>query len=352
MKNKDTVCAVVVTYNRKDLLLECLEGLLKQTRQIDAIYLIDNASTDGTPEILLDNGYISKLPPKEISEPWEVEIDYNNDILVGSFDDGIELKESKIKNNIKIYYVRMDGNTGGAGGFYEGTKRAYDCGYKWLWLMDDDAEPEKHALEKLAAHFNREGIVALSNTVIKPNNEIALTHRGRVDFSTMFPAIQSPIPVEEYGNDEVEIDTASFVGILINRDAIEKIGFPKKEFFIHNDDIEYCLRLMQIGKLLLISDSVIYHKEGAYIDEERIPFEKLWLKYYGKRNQIWIGRHYATNKIKFYSDIFYFTMKSIGGVLAYDDNKLKRIKFLINQVLDGLGNKFDNSKPKKILYKK
>ena len=51
--NKETVCAVVVTYNRKNHLLECLEGLRKQTRPIDAIYLVDNASTDGTPDLYL-----------------------------------------------------------------------------------------------------------------------------------------------------------------------------------------------------------------------------------------------------------------------------------------------------------
>ena len=39
----DTVCAVVVTYNRKELLLECLEALRKQTRPVQGIYLIDNA---------------------------------------------------------------------------------------------------------------------------------------------------------------------------------------------------------------------------------------------------------------------------------------------------------------------
>ena len=67
---KDTVCAVVVTYNRKNLLLECLEALLKQTRPIDAMYIIDNFSSDGTPETLKENGYITNLPPDDISEPW------------------------------------------------------------------------------------------------------------------------------------------------------------------------------------------------------------------------------------------------------------------------------------------
>ncbi|MBD3842385.1 MAG: glycosyl transferase, family 2, partial [Campylobacterales bacterium] len=35
MENKETVCAVVVTYNRKELLIECLDALMKQTRPID-----------------------------------------------------------------------------------------------------------------------------------------------------------------------------------------------------------------------------------------------------------------------------------------------------------------------------
>ena len=51
------VAAVVVTYNRKELLMECLEALLRQTRPLQAIYIIDNASTDGTPELLHREGY-------------------------------------------------------------------------------------------------------------------------------------------------------------------------------------------------------------------------------------------------------------------------------------------------------
>ncbi len=44
IKYKETVCAVVVTYNRKELLIECLNALCKQTRPIDAVYVIDNFS--------------------------------------------------------------------------------------------------------------------------------------------------------------------------------------------------------------------------------------------------------------------------------------------------------------------
>ncbi len=105
--SKDTTCAVVVTYNRKELLIECLESLIEQSRTLDAILIIDNASTDGTPELLLKNRYIDHLPPMDLQEPYEL---------------------TSNKNQIPIHYIRMHINTGGAGGFHEGLKRAYDTG--------------------------------------------------------------------------------------------------------------------------------------------------------------------------------------------------------------------------------
>src|SRR3954447_15177950 len=102
----ERVCAVVVTYNRVELLRECLTALEAQTRPLDRILVIDNKSTDGTAE------------------------------MVRSEHPGVEL-------------VELPENRGGAGGFYEGTRRAYDDGYDWLWLMDDDTIPNATALEKL-----------------------------------------------------------------------------------------------------------------------------------------------------------------------------------------------------------
>lgn len=128
---KDSVCGVVVTFNRKELLKDCLKALIEQTRPLDAILIVDNASTDNTPQILLEMGYIQQLPPEKNSEPYKTEF------------------MSKIKNleneSIKIIYIRMNENTGGAGGFHMGQKHAFELGYDWIWLMDDDGYPiEKH----------------------------------------------------------------------------------------------------------------------------------------------------------------------------------------------------------------
>lgn len=342
---KDTVCAVVVTYNRKNLLLECLEALLKQTRPIDAMYIIDNFSSDGTPEALKENGYIIDLPPDDISEPWEREFEVRN------LTDG---------EPVKIHYVRMNENTGGAGGFNEGVKRGYERGYDWLWLMDDDAEPKEEAMEELGKFFNEDDLAALASSVVLANGDISYNHRGSIDLNHVFPSFQKPLKSEFYRSNYVEIDMASFVGILVSRKAVEKIDYPKKEFFIHHDDVEYCIRLRQAGKILLVPDSVIVHKEAAkkgiikrFMGRKslRVPYDKFWLSYYGMRNLVWLGKQYSTSKYNYYLGLVKSLIKSILSVLAYDDNKIKRISFVFHSYVDGIRGNFDNEKPKEILYR-
>jgi rhamnopyranosyl-N-acetylglucosaminyl-diphospho-decaprenol beta-1,3/1,4-galactofuranosyltransferase len=320
----DSVCAVVVTYNRRNLLIECLEALRKQTRPIQGIYLIDNASTDGTPELLLEKGYISELPPENLKEPWEKEF------IIQNLTNGEE---------IKLHYVRMHENTGGAGGFYEGVKRGYERGYDWLWLMDDDAEPKEDALEKLEQYFCLDDLCALASLKVDRNMNILHPHRGYFNFENVFSGIVKKI-------DENEIQ--------------KEIIDPKKEFFIHYDDVEYCIRLRSIGKILLVPKSIIFHKEASKKGIEkrflgmrklRKDFNEYWLTYYGIRNLVWLGKRYSKSKVLFYFQMFKTLLRQILGIILFDDNKLKRIKFIINAYLDGLQGKFDNKKPKILLYK-
>ncbi|MEE0404338.1 glycosyltransferase, partial [Megasphaera elsdenii] len=104
-----TVAAIVVTYNRKNLLLENIKHLLDQNKKdILDIIIIDNASTDGTREAL-------------------------NKFIV----------------NQKIIYKNTGANLGGAGGFQFGIRYAAEYGYDFVWIMDDDCMPKPDALEKL-----------------------------------------------------------------------------------------------------------------------------------------------------------------------------------------------------------
>ena len=226
----NTVCAVVVTYNRKDLLIKCIDSLVNQTLKVDAIYIIDNDSTDNTPELLSDYGFITSLPPVDYDDKWSCDNNYN-DIL--------------------IKYIKLPQNMGGAGGFYEGVKQAYHDDYDWVWIMDDDAFPTPDCLKQLSYYYDLEDTVALASLKLDLDDNILYHHRGYFNFNHGLP-IQTPINYEDTQVDVKDIDMVSFVGLLVKKDAISQIGYPKKEFFIHSDDLEYCIRLRSVGKIKLI----------------------------------------------------------------------------------------------------
>ena len=344
--NSNKICAVVVTYNRKDLLLECLEALKNQSKPLDAIYIIDNASSDGTSEILLEKEYI-ELSKDHSNKNWK--------------------KYSTIQNftnkDINICYIKLNKNTGGAGGFYEGVKRAYEDGYDWLWLMDDDAEPLKDSLEKLTGYINEDNISALASVVKTVDNQIVPLHRKIFDFKSLrnFNISKTIDPELIENNKVLKIDDASFVGVLINRTSIREIGFPKKEFFIHGDDTEYSIRLRSVGDILLINDSVISHKTNFNASKfakkfifgrkfYRAKYKNYWLNYYAVRNNTWLLKKYRRPVPFIWVILLSSWLVSTSAIILLDDHKYKRIKFLTSAYLDGLKNNFDNEKPKRILY--
>jgi len=341
------ISAVVVTFNRKKLLLECLNALKNQTYPLDGIFIVDGPSTDGTPEALLEQGYIKELPPKSANYSWETE----NTIV------------SPINGKkIKIHYIRLYEDLGGSGGFYEGMKRTYEEGYDWIWLMDDDAEPKVDALEKLIKYIHLPDAIALACLKVDGEGNPLYYHRGFFYFENVFKHIVKPINKFDYYNKEfLEIDHASFVGILINSKAIDKIGLPDKRFFIHFDDVEYCIRLRKVGKIYLIPDSIIIHKENlkkkGLIEKKfrgktiyRMPYNKFWKSYYGIRNLTYLGKLYSKNKLRFIYELLKRYIVSIGAIILFDDHKFRRIIFITSAYLDGLKGIFDNKKPKRILY--
>lgn len=48
MKDQYSVCAIIVSYNRKKDLLRCVNAVLGQSVKVDSVLVVDNASTDGT----------------------------------------------------------------------------------------------------------------------------------------------------------------------------------------------------------------------------------------------------------------------------------------------------------------
>jgi GT2 family glycosyltransferase len=299
----ETNAAIVVAFNRKKLLSECLDGLLRQTLPLDAIYVIDNASTDGTSEYLEEKGYLA--------EP-------------------------------AIRYIRLTKNGGGAGGFYHGVKAAFEAGFDWLWLMDDDTEPESDALRLMDPLKQFSEVVAISNQKVDAQG------RETLDGLRMFPGQNPeslPYPLVKF---------SSFVGILIRGTAVKHIGFPRPEFFIHDDDLEYCLRLRKIGQIALAKGSRVMHKEeGRQITPKKfLGFHYLpkdihayCMNYFGHRNSTIARRAHDTFLARHLLPLRRFILAAAAILFVDKTDRLRRFEILLHAFWDGFHENFDNDYP-------
>jgi rhamnopyranosyl-N-acetylglucosaminyl-diphospho-decaprenol beta-1,3/1,4-galactofuranosyltransferase len=206
------VAAVIVTYNRKQLLGECIDALLAQSFPLAGIVLIDNAGTDGTAALLEEKGYLE---------------------------------------NELIEYIRMPVNGGGAGGFHEGVKRAYEQGYEWLWLMDDDVEPVPNALSTMLSYSNVSACIQACK-VFKDGASEGWEQWASFDDSGRRTTS------DEQNADFIVARTGCFEGMLIHREIIAKIGLPDKRFFLGGDDVAY-------GYLASKHTQVIYVREPCFL---------------------------------------------------------------------------------------
>lgn len=229
--------AVVVSYNRIELLKKCLDALEHQTRPLDEIIVVDNGSTDGSADHV------------EAEHP------------------GITL-------------FRTGKNLGGAGGFAWGVEIAIAHGHDTAWLMDDDAEPELDAAAPLIAKFEEMDP--------KPAflSSLVTAERGVINEYNMPLVSQDPIKqVEANGLGGFAIDAATFVGVMINLHEAVKTHLPLDDFFIWLDDLEYTHRLSRNTLAMVLRDSMINHPVNKSLGNDmggRL--------FYFTRNRLWLAR--------------------------------------------------------------
>jgi len=285
---KDKVAALVVTYNRKELLKETVEAILKQSYPVERLFIVNNASTDGTGEYL-----------KEL--------------------------EATVK---KVRVISLKENIGGSGGFYVGMKEIIcEGGYDWIWMMDDDAIPFDNALETLLEYYDSLNNRKKAKIGVLQNKRIVDKEWYKKNNGKAFP-LKAKIRI--FG---------TFVGFLVKTSVVEKVGFPRKEFFIYGDDVEYGFRIRKHGyKILTIVGSYIYHVALMnlfdYVFKKRQLIKRgvmrlsPWRMYYVTRNTMLTFR----NPIIKYPLFIYYLLDTLDWYLI--DKASAR--FELKGLMDGL----------------
>lgn len=228
------IAAIVVTYNRKFLLLECLKALKEQSAHISTIFIIDNHSTDGTRDLLLKEAYIDKDSTNSyILDESGVHASFDNTSI-----DAIQSVTDGAGRFVQINYVRLNDNYGGAGGFYVGQHFAYKSNHEWVWMMDDDGYPSSNCLMDLLSSAEKNQLYVLNPLVINIKDHNVLSFGLPKHIETVECARSAA------SADGLILGEANpFNGTLVHASVIEQVGFVKKEMFIWGDEVEYFMRL-------------------------------------------------------------------------------------------------------------
>jgi rhamnopyranosyl-N-acetylglucosaminyl-diphospho-decaprenol beta-1,3/1,4-galactofuranosyltransferase len=270
----EPIVAVIVTYNRLELLKEAVKSVKSQSYALKEILVVDNGSTDGTGDWLNQQQGLTILT---------------------------------IKDNI-----------GASGGYYSGIKAAAAFNTKWMWVMDDDTLCHNNTLEMLMSKVSQvsEPIGFIGSKSVWTDG--APHYMG---VPAIKPSFNNKIPFNKYDKLNLLLtETTSWVSLLINTEAVKEVGLPYKEFFFWSDDCEYTRRITEAGYLgMYCIDSVVLHKSPAnyFPDFYRDTVNNLWKHKYGFRNEFFLKRKYKGSA--------YFTFWLVAKV-GYTTFKLLQIR--------------------------
>ncbi|AUI67439.1 glycosyltransferase family 2 protein [Beggiatoa leptomitoformis] len=266
--NKDSAIAprilvIIVTWNKQQYVLDLLASLTQQnypTVFID-IVVVDNASQDNTVA--------------------EIKATYP-----------------------QVHLICNSENVGGTGGFNTGLRWAYeqpDGHYDYLWLLDNDVLVHQNALVELVNILESHADIAVvGSTMMQLDYPWRINEMGAfVDFGSGQLKLNRHLEeVQAWQGQDIkvllqqdydlskrllhchpymDVDYVAAASLLIRAPIAKQAGLWR-DYFIHFDDVEWCLRLGQMGHRVVVSaKSLIWHLSAA----AKVP---TWVLYYDNRN--------------------------------------------------------------------
>ena len=288
------IASIVVTFNRKNDLIRNLKKQLEQTAKIDTIWIIDNASSDGTEELLVESGMLA-VP--------------------------------------NVQYIRLEENLGGAGGFEYGLRKAFDSGADLFLLMDDDGYfRDPNTLERLLKRIPSNNLFFLCPMVMSSDTQMSFP---RKDFMTKEDCQSKSVEgiIKDY--------VCPFNGTLISRQLVAKIGFVEGRLFIRGDEVDYTLRAQNAGAYMAtVTDSFYYHPYSGTKEIKTVlgetfinNYDSPWKEYYMMRNAVY---HRREKKLFFLRAFRLYCQKIAGLYLFHIPERRIHKAFLKKGFADGL----------------
>lgn len=240
------VIAVVLSHDSMNTLVEAVDGIRSQTRPVDRLLVVDNASSDGTREYLQRS-----LPPRDL--------------------------------------VLSTTNVGVGAGHWMGWTTALADGADLIWALEHDSVPEPDCLERLLFTYE---CFAQQDSVGAVAGPQQATDRTRRPIARAIHALHQPVRRfrgrrKHATQQAFYLPRFTFNGALLDAEAVDNLGPPRRDFFVDKEDREYSLRMQRAGyRIVRDPTATVRHLKRAHGGLESVT-----RTYYGTRNGVYLDRH-------------------------------------------------------------
>jgi GT2 family glycosyltransferase len=284
-RSRLAVSVVIVVWNAKKYVIECLESLREHCLDVyDEVIIVDNASTDGTPEL------IAQMFPefKLITNLENLGFAKANNIgIVQSSGEYVCLVNSDVKftNDCLSPMLRF---------LCENS----EVGMVGPKMLGTDGEVRRSTM-RFPTMWNQLSRALGLDVVVKKSRVFGGLLMSDFDHKTTRP---------------VEVLNGWFV--VVRRTSMDRVGLLDPQFFMYGEDVDWCYRFHQAGeRIVFFGDAGAIHYGGASSSNAPIRF---YLEMYYATWQYWRKHHSRWAQTTFLaSQAIYHMVRLFGSAASY-----------------------------------
>jgi len=244
----EKVAIIILNWNSYTDTYECLKSLEDIKKKNFTVFLADNNSQDNSFSML--------------------QKDYQRNVF-----------------SIDIVFIQTGANLGFAGGNNVAIKKAYEQGYEYFWLLNNDTIVEANALDPLINYLISNPEVGITGSKIYYYNTSKIWFAGgKVDLS-MGRVKHIGLREEDNGlyDTTKQVDFINGCSLAFKREVLDKVGYMNEDYFLYYEETDWNTRVRKAGfKIVFCPQSVIYHKVSLSSGGEDNLSSKVY--YYNFRN--------------------------------------------------------------------
>jgi len=216
------VTVIILTWNRVDDIVTCLESFSAVTYPNLEVVVVDNDSADETVATLRAN------------YDW-------------------------------ITLIVNDDNLGYVGGNNVGIKYALEKGTDYVFILNSDTKMIPNCLDELVRTMQADPRIAITGAknLYMQNTAFSWGKYGVLNWGPMLCRTHGRFVRDYPESSPKDVDWVIGNGCMMTREALEKVGIFDEDFFQVNEDVDWCIRARKLGYRVVYVDTAAIEHRGA-----------------------------------------------------------------------------------------